>query len=90
MAELVLRLRVNPETGRKDVIVEYHSDEDALPMEHEEDHRDLLDRLIAGGVLTAEEAGDIVVERVTKEQDAPAQAAPEAEAAPEALANDES
>ena len=39
MAELTLRLVVDPATGRREIVVEYRSDPDALPEEHEEAHR---------------------------------------------------
>ena len=63
MAELTIRLVVAPETGKKNVMIAYESDSDALPMEHEEEHRQLVDRLIEGGALSAAELGTIVVER---------------------------
>jgi hypothetical protein len=63
MAEMTIRLRVNPETGKKDIVINLRSDEDALPQEHEQQHRQLVDKLIEGGVLGAGEAGDVVVER---------------------------
>lgn len=63
MAELVLRLEIDPVTGKKNVIIDYGSDEDALPMEHEEDHRRLVDRLIEGGALKAADLGHIVIRR---------------------------
>ncbi|WP_338867027.1 hypothetical protein [Myxococcus stipitatus] len=65
MASLILRLLVNPSTGRKDVVIQYESDADALPMEHEEEHRRLVDQLIAGGTLKASEVGRIIVQRDT-------------------------
>ncbi|MFY1831864.1 hypothetical protein ACN47A_38470 [Myxococcus fulvus] len=65
MASLILRLLVNPQTGRKDVVIQYESDSDALPMEHEEDHRRLVDQLIAGGALKASELGQVIVQRDT-------------------------
>ena len=68
MASLTIRLRVDPATGKKDVIVDYESDSDALPQEHEEDHRRLVQKLIAAGVVSAEEMGKLIIER---EQAAP-------------------
>jgi hypothetical protein len=50
MAELVLRIRVDPATGRRELIIDYASDADALPMEHEEDHRRLAGRVVEGGL----------------------------------------
>jgi hypothetical protein len=63
MAELTIRLVVDAATGKKDIIIGYHSDEEALPMEHEEDHRRLVEKLIGGGLLKQEEVGKIKVER---------------------------
>lgn len=36
-----LKLTVDPQTGKRELIVGYQSDEDALAMEHEADHRKL-------------------------------------------------
>jgi hypothetical protein len=63
MAEMTIRLRCDPVTGKKDIIVSLRSDEDALPHEHEQRHRALVDKLIQGGVLKAGELGQIIVER---------------------------
>ena len=63
MANLTIRLRVDPATGKKDVLIDYSSDEDALPMEHEDAHKRLVDQLIAGGTLKAADLGKIVVTR---------------------------
>ena len=64
MAELEIRLSVDAKTGKKNVVISYHSDSDALPMEHEQEHRRIVDALIQGGALQASELGEIVVERV--------------------------
>jgi hypothetical protein len=63
MAELTIRLVVDPDTRKKNVIIAYHGDEDALPMEHEDEHRRLVDRLIEGGALSAAELGKVVIQR---------------------------
>ena len=63
MAEMTIQLKTNPETGKKDIIVSLTSDDDSLPHEHEEMHRDLVDKLIEGGGLKATEIGTITVER---------------------------
>ncbi len=63
MAEMTIRLRVDPETGKKDIIVSMRPDADALPHEHEQMHRQLVDRLIEGGTLQAGEVGKVVIER---------------------------
>lgn len=63
MANLILRLQIDPATGKKDVLIKYESDPDSLPMEHEEEHRRIVDKLIAGGALKASELGRIIIER---------------------------
>ncbi|MFK8113489.1 MAG: hypothetical protein AB8B91_14890 [Rubripirellula sp.] len=63
MAEMTIRLRVNPETGKKDIVINLRSDEDAMPHEHEQQHRQLVGKLIEGGILTEGEAGNLIVER---------------------------
>jgi hypothetical protein len=71
MAQMIISLRCDPVTGKKDIVVKLHSDPDALPIEHEQHHRALVDKLIEGGVLKAAEVGKVVVER-QDEQKAPA------------------
>ncbi len=68
MAELNIRLQIDPETGKKNLIIEYESDSDMLPMEHEEEHRRLVNALVEGGVVKAEELGKVVVKREAGEQ----------------------
>lgn len=63
MAELNIRLQIDPETGKKNLIIEYESDSDMLPIEHEEEHRRLVNALVEGGVVKAEELGKIQVKR---------------------------
>jgi hypothetical protein len=70
MAEMTLRLRCDPLTGKKDLVITLRSDEDALPHEHEQMHQALVEKLIHQGVLKAGELGQIVVERVSKEVEA--------------------
>lgn len=49
-SELTLRLRVDPVTGKREVVVDYTSDADALPIEHEDEHRRLAGNVIDGGL----------------------------------------
>ncbi len=63
MATLTLRLEIDPVTGKKNVWVKYESDGDALPVEHEEAHRKIVEALLAGGKVKPEELGDVLVER---------------------------
>jgi hypothetical protein len=68
MAELTIRLIPDPATGKKNIIVALRSDADALPHEHEQMHRELVDKLVNGGILKASEVGQIVVEREADEK----------------------
>lgn len=63
MAEMTIRLQIDPATGKKDIVVSLRPDEDSLPHEHEQQHRELVDKLIEGGVMKAGEIGKIIVER---------------------------
>src|SRR5262249_33562789 len=73
MPEMTIRLRINPATGKKDIIIALSGDEDALPHEHEQQHRALVDKLIEGGIVKASDLGKISVER---EEDAKVPALP--------------
>jgi hypothetical protein len=68
MAEMTIRLQVDPETGKKNITVMLRSDDDALPHEHEQQHAALVEKLIQGGVIKASELGRIVVEREEQER----------------------
>jgi DNA-binding GntR family transcriptional regulator len=63
MATLILRLDIDPNTKKKNVWVKYDSDSDALPMEHEEQHKKIVEALLAGGAVKAEDLGTITIER---------------------------
>ncbi|MEZ4452210.1 MAG: hypothetical protein R3B09_22280 [Nannocystaceae bacterium] len=89
MAEVTIRLRHNPRTGEREVVIHYESDTDALPHEHERDHRALAEQLLGqplDQLLGAASVDRVVVERAPK---AGAEAQPEAEAprTPEAQRN---
>jgi hypothetical protein len=78
MAEMTIRLQIDPNTGKKDIIISLASDADLLPHEHEEQHRKLVEKLLEGGVIKASELGQVIVERVEEEkQSAPTQNASE-------------
>jgi hypothetical protein len=69
MADLILRLRVDPATGKRELVIDYTSDADALPVEHEDAHRQLADRVVDGGLGS----GKVSVSRASE---APAEVAP--------------
>lgn len=68
MAQMTIMLRRDPNSGKQNIIVKLDSDPDALPHEHEQMHRDLVQKLTG---LKPEDMGEVIVER-------------EAEAPPEA------
>ena len=85
MATLTVRLEVDPATKKKNVVIKYDSDSDALPQEHEEQHRRLVEQLVAGGALKPGDLGSIRVERegdgsAAKGAEAPVPGAPAAAA----------
>ncbi len=61
MAELTLKLEIDPVTGKKTLVADFHSDEDALPHEHEEEHRALLRKLVEGAPVDG--GGGLAVQR---------------------------
>ena len=71
MAEMTIRLIPDSATGKKNIVISLRSDADALPHEHEQMHRTLVEKLVNGGLVKAEEVGQIVVEREEKEQAPP-------------------
>jgi FtsH ternary system domain X3-analog len=80
MAEMTIRLTRDPETGKQNIVIKLRSDEDALPHEHEQQHRALVDKLIEGGIVKASEVGKVVVERQEEEgAPVPASNTPEGE-----------
>ena len=76
-----IRFRWDVATGRQVLTVEYDSPPDALPREHEREHRALVEKLRAMGVLQDAGGADLAVERVYAPAEAGAQAE-EAEAVP--------
>ncbi len=64
---MTIQLRINKETGKKDIVVSLKSDDDMLPHEHEQQHRNLVDKLIEGGMVKASDVGQLIVEREEEE-----------------------
>ncbi len=76
MAEMLIILRRDPQTGKQNIIVKLESDPDALPIEHEQMHKKLVEKLVGTG-LNPEDLGDLVIERETVGQPAPPASEPE-------------
>jgi hypothetical protein len=86
MAEMTIRLEIDPVSGKKNIVVSLQSDEDLLPHEHEQRHRQLVEKLIHKGLVQAGEIGQIIVEREEEEplsQTQPESPAPQREARPQ-------
>ena len=64
MGDIEIRLRFNRKTGKKDIIIGYESESDALPIEHEEEHQAIVFKLLDQGVLAPSELGNVHVERI--------------------------
>ncbi len=58
MASATLKLSVDPTTGRRTITISYASDADALPHEHEDAHRQVVEKLFEGGIA---KPGDTIV-----------------------------
>mgnify|MGYP003342861560 FL=1 len=80
MAEMTIKLRVNPVTGRYEVKVDLESDADALPFEHEELHRRVVSKLLQSGLLPAGENPEVVITRGGTAVDAPSSSTSQQEA----------
>ena len=63
MGHVTIELKTDNTTGKKVIIINYESDSDALPMEHEDEHKRIVDKLIEGGAIKASEIGKIVINR---------------------------
>ena len=80
MADVILRLRIDPATGKRELVIDYTSDADALPFEHEDAHRQLAGRVVDGGLGSgrvavargAEPAGAAPAAQTEREADAEA------------------
>lgn len=83
MSEIEIRFRMNTKTGKKDIVIDFHGDEDLMRHEHEQKHRQIVERLVGAGLLAADEVGEVVVERAAPQQSTaeqnPSGEAPEAQ-----------
>jgi len=81
MASAHIRLDIDPVTRKRTIVISYESDSDALPHEHEEAHRALVEKLFEGGI--AKQGDDIQVERAQEKglSDASGESEPQKEGA---------
>ncbi len=68
MGDITIRMQYNLKTGKKDVWIDLVSEPDSLPIEHEQDHRRIVEQLLGKGVLQADELGEVEVRRIQPEQ----------------------
>jgi hypothetical protein len=64
MAEITIKFRHNPKSGKREMIINYESEHDALPHEHERDHKAAVEALLG------QKLGDddkVIVQRLDKE-----------------------
>jgi hypothetical protein len=66
MAELIIMLRRDPNTGKQNIIIKLDSDPDALPLEHEQMHKALVEKLV-GKRVKPEDMGEIIIERESEQ-----------------------
>ena len=87
MSELTIRLTKNRITGKREIKMGLVSDVGATPMEHEEDHRQLVDRVMDGGTPALSDSGRLSVTRGAGQQGAEPEQQPAA-VEPTPLSND--
>jgi hypothetical protein len=75
VAEMIIVLRRDPQTGKQNIIVKLDSDPDALPIEHEQMHKRLVEKLLGKG-LDPEDLGEIIIEREGQSEPSPPAATP--------------
>jgi len=63
MANLILRLIKNQATGKQELLVDYESDGDRLPFEHEEEHRRWLKKILEESGEISGEGETLIIER---------------------------
>ncbi|GIW84456.1 MAG: hypothetical protein WHU94_00815 [Thermogemmata sp.] len=68
MAQLIIQLRRNPQTGKHDILVKLHSDPDALPLEHERLHREQVAKLLGRDPT---DLGELIITRESEQVSAP-------------------
>jgi hypothetical protein len=62
VAELTILLRRDPETGRQNIVVKLDSDPDSLPIEHEQLHKRIVEKLVGKG-MKPEDLGEVIITR---------------------------
>ena len=69
MADITIKLVYQLETGKQDLYIDFVSDDDALPIEHEREHKKIIEALIGQGVLKPDQLGEVKVQRLRGQHD---------------------
>ena len=67
MADMTIMLRRDPNTGKQNIIIKLDSEPDAMPMEHENLHRQLVEKVLGKKL---EDFGEVIIEREGEAQPA--------------------
>jgi len=67
MGDIVIHFSYNPQTGEQELIVDYESEEDLTKVEHEQRHRDILEKLIGKGMIDVDQIKRIRMQSAGKE-----------------------
>jgi FtsH ternary system domain X3-analog len=65
MAEMIIMLRRDPNTGKQNIIIKLDSEPDALPIEHEQHHRELIAKMFG---KEPGDFGEVIIEREPEAQ----------------------
>ncbi len=65
MAEMIIMLRRDPNTGKQNIIIKLDSEPDALPIEHEQMHKALAEKVLGRKL---DDNDEIIVERESEQQ----------------------
>ncbi len=68
MARAKITFEYNNQTGRRDIHIDYTSDPDALAHEHEKEHAGIVRELLGRGLITKEEADNVIIDRPEPEK----------------------
>ena len=67
MSKVKITYDFNNKTGKREIHIDYQSDPDTLAFEHENEHARIVRELVGKGVLSPDEAADVVVDRPVEE-----------------------
>jgi FtsH ternary system domain X3-analog len=65
MPEMTIMLRRDPNTGKQNIIIKLDSEQDMLPIEHEQMHRELVAKVFG---KKPEDFGEVLIEREAEGQ----------------------